>query len=90
MLFLSAVVVLIYLCFYLYKKKLAKTSAENHRIKVVERKVLDQKTTVSLITIDDIEMVIVSHQNGVAIEPISKALAVPKPGTHLKKVEQIH
>lgn len=64
--FLVAILLLIYLCMHLYKRKVL-SSAPSQRIKILERRALDQKTTIALVCIDDAEMVIVSGANGVAI-----------------------
>ena len=49
------------------KKKLNKNTA-HERIVVVERRAIDQRTTISLVRVDAREMVIVAQHNAIAVE----------------------
>lgn len=80
---LAGVIALVYLCFYLYRKKMARLSTSPHRITVVEQRALDQRTIISLVRIDQREMLVITQQNAIAIENIrdtrSEASARPVP-----------
>lgn len=69
--FFVGVVGLIYLSFYLYKKKLgARTKSE--KIALIERCIIDQRTTISLVRIDACELIIVTQPNAIAVKSLPK------------------
>lgn len=70
--FLAAVILLIYLCFLLVKKRMhAKAGAHHHRIKVIEHRRLDQKLTVSLIVVDGEKLVLAVGPSAIALKKLS-------------------
>src|SRR5690606_11034810 len=65
--FLIGILALIYLCFFIYKKR-AHARSTNTRITILERCALDQRTTISLIRIDHREIIVAAQQNALALE----------------------
>lgn len=75
--FLAFIVALIYLCFYLYKKKSGMFLSKETRISILEKRSIDPRTSISLVRIDEREVIIVSHQSGVSVHGVPDAV-MPK------------
>lgn len=72
--FLAGILALIYLCFHLYKKKSSLFVPAHQRINVLEKRAIDPRVTISLVRIDDRELIVVSHQNGVAVHGVPETI----------------
>lgn len=70
LLFLIFIILLVYGCFYIAKKRALFLS--DSRIKVIEHKRIDQKISISLICVDGIEMVIVAGPQGTTIKKLRR------------------
>lgn len=67
--FLACTILLIYFCFYLIKKKMnSKFSGRAPRIRLLEQKRLDQKLSVSVLSIDGKKFLIASSASAIAIK----------------------
>jgi len=79
--FLAFVVGLIYLCFYVAKKRfILNAASKNQRIKVLEQRHIHQKLAICLIEIDQNEFILIQGQNSIAIEKLPSPFLSLKAG----------
>lgn len=84
---LALIIVLIYLCYFAMKKRFVVAQSAK-RIKILEQQHLDNRLTLSLVTIDNHEMVVIFGQNGATMHPLPSLIETPKQ--YHQRFEQIH
>jgi flagellar biogenesis protein FliO len=63
------IILLIYFCFLLTRKKIGlQLKKGKHKIHVLEHKHIGQKVTVSLISVDNYQLIMASHPNAITLE----------------------
>lgn len=71
---LTFILLLIYLCFSLLKKRLNGQLVSTHRIKIIEQKRLHEKCIISIVIIDKIEFLLVTGPNTAVVKKISTSI----------------
>jgi len=85
--FLASIILFLYFCLNFAKKRLALNSSENKNIRIMEKKVIDPKTSLTLFAVNDKKFVIASSNNAIAMLELSQNLDPSASKAYTKKTD---